>query len=148
MVSFFKSKSNEIYAVNASTKLNDNELEKLVWLFSNAEYLNSKKIQKKYIGPRKTMVTPWSTNAVEITQNMGFSNITRIEKFKPFNEGFSFDKMTNELYNELDQSLFKIDIKPETVKEIINIEDYNQKEGLALSNEEVKYLENLSKKNK
>ena len=146
MVSFFKSKSNEIYAVNASTKLNDNELEKLVWLFSNAEYLNSKKIQKKYIGPRKTMVTPWSTNAVEITQNMGFSNITRIEKFKPFKEGFSFDKMTNELYNELDQSLFNIDIKPETVKEIINIEDYNQKEGLALSNEEVKYLENLSKK--
>ena len=60
MVSFFKSKSNEIYAVNASTKLNDNELEKLVWLFSNAEYLNSKKIQKKYIGPRKTMVTPRS----------------------------------------------------------------------------------------
>ena len=98
MVSFFKSKSNEIYAVNAITKLSDNELEKLVWLFSNAEYLNSKKIQKKYIGPRKTMVTPWSTNAVEITQNMGFSNITRIEKFRPFKEGFSFDKMTNELY--------------------------------------------------
>ena len=92
------------------------------------------------------MVTPWSTNAVEITQNMGFSNITRIEKFKPFKEGLSFDKMTNQLYNELDQGIFKIDIKPESVKEIINIEDYNESEGLALSNDEIKYLENLSKK--
>ena len=133
MVSFFKSKSKEIYAVNATTKLNDNDLKKLVWLFSNAEYLNSNKIQKIYIGPRKTMITPWSTNAVEITQNMGFSNITRIEKFKPFKEGLSFDKMTNQLYNELDQGIFKKSINDSPYDdgwiikvEVSNLEEINQ----------------------
>jgi phosphoribosylformylglycinamidine synthase len=28
------------------------------------------------------MITPWSTNAVEITQNMGIEGIIRIEEFE------------------------------------------------------------------
>ena len=92
------------------------------------------------------MVTPWSTNAVEITQNMGIENIIRIEKFFPFNKNTDYDSMTSQLYKNLNQEIFKIDIKPDEIKEINNIKKYNEDEGLALSNDEVEYLENLSKK--
>ena len=93
------------------------------------------------------MTTPWSTNAVEITQNMGVSGIKRIEEFIFFNNKNSFDQMSNELYQKLDQNIFTVDIEPEDSVEIININEYNKKEGLALSDEEIVYLENLSKKN-
>ena len=54
--------------------------------------------------------------------------------------------MTSQLYKNLNQEIFKIDIKPDEIKEINNIKKYNEDEGLALSNDEVDYLENLSKK--
>ena len=146
MVSFFKSKNSEIFAVNTTVKLRKDDIEKLIWLFSNSEYLDKKIINQNFIGPRKTMVTPWSTNAVEITQNMGIENIIRIEKFFPFNKNTDYDSMTSQLYKNLNQEIFKIDIKPDEIKEINNIKKYNEDEGLALSNDEVKYLENLSKK--
>ena len=92
------------------------------------------------------MTTPWSTNAVEITQNMGVSGIKRIEEFIFFNNKNSFDQMTNELYQKLDQNIFTVNIEPEDSIEIININEYNKKEGLALSDEEIVYLEKLSKK--
>ena len=92
------------------------------------------------------MTTPWSTNAVEITQNMGISGIKRIEEFIFFNNKNSFDQMTNELYQKLDQNIFTVNIEPEDSIEIININEYNKKEGLALSDEEIVYLEKLSKK--
>ena len=146
MVSFFKSKNSEIFAVNTTVKLRKDDIEKLIWLFSNSEYLDKKIINQNFIGPRKTMVTPWSTNAVEITQNMGIENIIRIEKFFPFNKNTDYDSMTSQLYKNLNQEIFKIDIKPDEIKEINNIKKYNEDEGLALSDDEVKYLENLSKK--
>ena len=146
MVSFFKSKNSEIFAVNTTVKLRKDDIEKLIWLFSNSEYLDKKIINQNFIGPRKTMVTPWSTNAVEITQNMGIENIIRIEKFFPFNKNTDYDSMTSQLYKNLNQEIFKIDIKPDEIKEINNIKKYNEDEGLALSNDEVEYLENLSKK--
>ena len=92
------------------------------------------------------MTTPWSTNAVEITQNMGISGIKRIEEFIFFNNKNSFDQMTNELYQKLDQNIFTVKIEPEDSIEITNINEYNKKEGLALSDDEIVYLENLSKK--
>ena len=146
MVSFFKLKSGEIYALNSFNEITQNDVKKLTWLFSNAEYLNTDKIQRQYVGPRKTMITPWSTNAVEITQNMGFLNIDRIEKFIPFKDGLFYDKMTSELYEELNQNIYKTNLKPEKVREILNIKKYNEIEGLALNKEEIEYLEKLSKK--
>ena len=101
MVSFFKSKNSEIFAVNTTVKLRKDDIEKLIWLFSNSEYLDKKIINQNFIGPRKTMVTPWSTNAVEITQNMGIENIIRIEKFFPFNKDTDYDSMTSQLYKNL-----------------------------------------------
>ena len=146
MVSFFKSKNSEIFAVNTTVKLKKDDIEKLIWLFSNSEYLDKKIINQNFIGPRKTMVTPWSTNAVEITQNMGIDKIIRIEKFFPFNKDTDYDSMTSQIYENLNQEIFNIDIKPDEIKEINDIKKYNEDEGLALSNDEVDYLENLSKK--
>ena len=40
------------------------------------------------------MITPWSTNAVEITQNMGLHGILRIEEFdEAQDENAAFDPM-------------------------------------------------------
>ena len=84
MIAFFKSKNSEIYAVHATNKLTELDIEKYSWVFSGAEYLDSKIIHEKFIGPRKTMVTPWSTNAVEIVQNMGICGVLRIEMFTSY----------------------------------------------------------------
>jgi phosphoribosylformylglycinamidine synthase len=146
MIAFFKSKNSEIYAVHATNKLTESDIEKYSWVFSGAEYLNSKIIHEKFIGPRKTMVTPWSTNAVEIVQNMGICGVLRIEFFTSYKNDSVIDKMTSELYTELNQKIFDIDIKPEKIIDINDIYSYNQQEGLALSNDEIKYLEDLSKK--
>ena len=93
------------------------------------------------------MVTPWSTNAVEISQNMGVKGIIRIEKFyHTTEESLDFDPMLFQKYSNLNQDIFTINIQPETVIEIDNIVAFNQSEGLALNSDEIAYLENLSKK--
>jgi phosphoribosylformylglycinamidine synthase len=79
------------------------------------------------------MITPWSTNAVEITQNMDIKGISRIEMFVAKNAGEEFDPMLYEVYEELNQTIFDIHITPEPVNNITDIEAYNQSEGLALN---------------
>ena len=95
MIAFFKSKNSEIYAVHATNKLTELEIEKYSWVFSGAEYLDSKNIHEKFIGPRKTMVTPWSTNAVEIVQNMGICGVLRIEMFTSYKNDSVIDKIVS-----------------------------------------------------
>ncbi len=146
MISFFTKDNSHVYAVESEGALSPETRKKLEWLFSGSGYISSKIIKSKYVGPRSNMTTPWSTNAVEITQNMGVIGIRRIEEFIFFNNKNSFDQMTNELYQKLDQNIFTVNIEPEDSIEIININEYNKKEGLALSDEEIVYLENLSKK--
>ncbi|MEQ8245874.1 phosphoribosylformylglycinamidine synthase [Fulvivirga sp.] len=145
MIKFFRSRSNNVYAVGLKTTLTDSDLNKLVWLFGEAEIINNEALAEKFIGPRKEMITPWSTNAVEITQNMGISGIDRIEEFKPWSEDYHFDSMLEVIYDGLDQKLFTIEHDPEAVLEISDIAEYNQKEGLALSGEEITYLEGVAK---
>src|SRR5690606_14215389 len=100
-----------------------------------------------YVGPRAAMVTPWSTNAVEITQNMGIQGIIRIEEFYPVDENFTdFDPMISQKYAVLTQDMYSINIQPEPILEIDDIDAYNKSEGLALNPEEVDYLNNLSGK--
>ena len=146
MISFFTKDNNHVFAVESEGILSSEILKKLEWLFSNSSYIPTKIIKSKYVGPRANMITPWSTNAVEITQNMGINGIKRIEEFFSYNDEYLFDIMTNELYQKLDQNIFSIEIQPEKSIEITNIEEYNKTEGLALSDEEVKYLEDLSRK--
>ena len=146
MISFFSKDNNHVFAVESEGILSSEILKKLEWLFSNSSYISAKIIKSKYVGPRANMITPWSTNAVEITQNMGINGIKRIEEFFSYDDEYLYDIMTNELYQKLDQNIFSIEIQPEKSIEITNIEEYNKTEGLALSDEEVKYLEDLSRK--
>ena len=146
MISFFTKDNNHVFAVESEGILSSEIIKKLEWLFSNSSYIPAKIIKSKYVGPRANMITPWSTNAVEITQNMGINGIKRIEEFFSYDDEYLYDIMTNELYKKLDQNIFSIEIQPEKSIEITNIEEYNKTEGLALSDEEVKYLEDLSRK--
>ncbi|MCI0750928.1 MAG: phosphoribosylformylglycinamidine synthase [Flammeovirgaceae bacterium] len=145
MISFFKSKTNIIYAVGTAQPLQNTDTQKLIWLFSNASQLGEKQLSGLFVGPRKEMVTPWSTNAVEITQVMGITGIVRIEEFQIVEGTPRYDRMLQHVYMQLDQYIFTIHHTPEPIIEIENIRTYNNKEGLALSEEEIGYLENLSK---
>ena len=145
MLLFFGEVSTKILVVQTSTTLSKKNIEKLVWLFDNKPLINSQKINGLFIGPRASMVSPWSTNAVEITQNMGINHILRIEEYFPKAFLETIDPMLFEEFNGLDQNLFKVDIEPENVKQIFDISYYNEKEGLALSKEEINYLDDLSK---
>jgi phosphoribosylformylglycinamidine synthase len=147
MVNFFKIQDQLIYAVGTVENIDHITVKKLSWLFGQAVFVDKKNISGRYIGPRKEMITPWSTNAVEITQNMGIKGIFRLEMFMDWNplQG-QFDAMLQALYDGLDQEIFTIFRTPEPVRNIVDIAVYNQQEGLALSTEEVTYLERLSGK--
>ena len=143
MILFFGNPKNSITALQTETKLEAAAIEKLVWLL-DASLLNKESISGTFIGPRATMITPWSTNAVEITQNMGIQGIIRIEQFTPSQNHNQFDPMLFEKYMGLSTTIFDVDIDPESVIEIKDINTYNKKEGLSLNLEEVNYLESLS----
>ena len=139
---------NEVYfAVSSSVVIGKEDQEKLSWLFGGASPLDDTELKGYFIGPRKEMITPWSTNAVEITQNMGIEGIERIEEFyKKENAEAKYDPMLQALYSNLDQTIFTIDKEPEPIISIENIAEYNKEEGLALSPDEVAYLEEVSEK--
>jgi phosphoribosylformylglycinamidine synthase len=145
MILFFECISKKIIAVGTSEKLPDKEIEKLTWLFGEAKLLSLESIRGVYIGPRKEMITPWSTNAVEITQNMGINGIKRIEEFQQAeSKRPHYDPMLQSLYKDLDQTIFTINKQPDPVVYIDDIKQYNHREGLALNDEEVEYLDKLS----
>lgn len=146
MIKFFKNPEDHIIAVSSDTELSEENITKLKWLFGDAHLIEDLEITGTYLGPRANMISPWSTNAVEMTQNMGIKGITRIESFELLTDQLMFDPMLMQKYNGLDQDIFTIDISPEDIKYIDDIADYNAKEGLALSNEEIQYLENLAQR--
>ncbi|WP_395061716.1 phosphoribosylformylglycinamidine synthase [Flavobacterium sp.] len=147
MIHFFGNESNTVFAIHAQNELSTETISKLNWLFGNAHKIDKSVLADFFVGPRAAMITPWSTNAVEITQNMGIENIIRIEEFQKVSESFSdFDPMLSQKYTELNQEIFTINIQPEAILEIDDIATYNKQEGLALNDEEVVYLENLSEK--
>lgn len=147
MILFFKKEDAGIIAVSADRILDTQDVEKLVWLFSNAKVVAEQAIDGWFIGPRREMITPWSTNAVEITQNMGINGIVRIEEFFTAKSADSeHDPMLQRIYNGLNQEIFTINKQPDPIIYIDDIEAYNQQEGLALSPEEVAYLNEISQK--
>ena len=147
MVLFFKTPSRNVIAVDTDHTLSSHETEKLSWLFSEAEVLNEQIIDGWFVGPRKEMITPWSTNAVEITQNMGLKGITRIEEYFPVkSEKADHDPMLQRMYNGLNQSIFEINKLPDPIVYIDDIASYSKQEGLALSEDEINYLNDLGKK--
>jgi phosphoribosylformylglycinamidine synthase len=147
MIHFFGNQSNTVFAIQTQHNLSTEDINKLNWLFGNAHKIEKSVLADFFVGPRAAMVTPWSTNAVEITQNMGVSGIIRIEEFEKVSSDFNdFDPMLFQKYSALQQDIFTINIQPEPILEIDDIASYNKTEGLALSAEEVDYLNNLSTK--
>jgi phosphoribosylformylglycinamidine synthase len=145
MILFFRSSTNTVYAVGTEYPLQNTDIQKLEWLFSGAKQAADKVLEGYFIGPRKEMITPWSTNAVEITQTMGITGIERIEEFIAIAHAEAhYDRMLQVLYTGLNQDLFTIHHEPEPVADINDIGGYSEKEGLALSREEIEYLEQVS----
>ncbi|MXN92970.1 phosphoribosylformylglycinamidine synthase [Flavobacterium sp. Sd200] len=147
MIHFFGNQTNTVFAVQSQNQLSAEDISKLNWLFGDAHKIEKSVLTDFFVGPRATMITPWSTNAVEITQNMGITGIIRIEEFFKVEESFTgFDPMLSQKYNSLTQDIYTINIQPEAILEIEDIAAYNKQEGLSLSAEEVDYLNNLSTK--
>ncbi|MGX1929250.1 phosphoribosylformylglycinamidine synthase [Flagellimonas sp. 2504JD4-2] len=147
MIHFFGDVATKVFAVQTAQEIIPEDIKKLTWLFGNQSKINSASLDAFFIGPRAAMITPWSTNATEITQNMGVEGILRIEEFHPVDESSQgYDPMLFQRYDGLNQDIFTIDIVPESILEIDDIAAYNQQEGLALNADEIAYLENLSAK--
>jgi len=147
MIYFFLSQPKTVFTVQVEGNLSPEDISKLNWLFGGSHLSEETALTGTFIGPRAAMVTPWSTNAVEITQNMGIRGIIRIEEFHQAEADFeAFDPMLSQKYQELNQDIFTINIQPEPILEIDNIAEYNQQEGLSLSDEEIDYLNNLSER--
>lgn len=147
MIHFFGNPSQKVFAVETTNELSADDTSKLTWLFGNENLLKEERLSGYFIGPRATMISPWSTNATEITQNMGIEGVIRIEEYYKVDESFEdFDPMLSQKFSSLDQSLFRVDIKPEAVLEIEDIAAYNIQEGLSLSDDEVTYLEEVSER--
>jgi phosphoribosylformylglycinamidine synthase len=147
MILFFQPTANRIIALESLPKPDQDTLQKLSWLFGDARQIHEKTIKGYFIGPRREMITPWSTNAVEISQNMGIRGISRIESFyKTDKINSDYDPMLQARYHNLDQLLFHIDHNPEPIRYIDDLQAYNIEEGLALSDDEIIYLEEISQK--
>ena len=145
MLQFFGDATTKIFVVECTAPLSSENIKKLTWLFGDAPQIQETKLTGKFYGPRATMISPWSTNAVEITQNMGIEGILRIEEYLSARIIKTIDPMLVAPFEGLDQDLFRVSIAPEKVQQITDIAAYNQSEGLALNQEEVDYLDNLSK---
>ena len=147
MIHFFGNKTNKVFAVQSQNEFSSEDINKLNWLFGSAHKIEKSVLTDFFVGPRAAMITPWSTNAVEITQNMGISGIIRIEEFEACTSDFKdFDPMISQKYTELNQDIYTINVQPEAILDIDDIAAYNTSEGLALNEEEVEYLNNLAAK--
>ena len=80
MILFFRTPTKSVIATEVNHELASEDIQKLSWLYGEATVENEENLKGCFIGPRREMITPWSTNAVEITQNMGsysaFSSFT------------------------------------------------------------------------
>ena len=148
MILFFKTPQKSVIATEVDHQLAQDEIDELCWLYGNAEPVSADTMEGLYVGPRREMITPWSTNAVEITQNMSLNGISRIEEYFPVeSEDAEHDPMLQRMYKGLDQRVFTVDHRPEPIKHVENLEEYNEQEGLALSPEEIDYLHKIEKQN-
>ena len=146
MISFFRTPAQSIIATQVDHQLSDDEVKKLCWLFGEATLDAAPALEGCYVGPRREMITPWSTNAVEITQNMNLSGILRIEEFFPVEDASAdHDPMLQRLYEGLHQDIFTISHTPDPIRTVDDLEAYNEQEGLALSPAEVEYLHGVEK---
>lgn len=148
MILFFETPQKNIIATEINHQPCQEDIDKLCWLFGQATCLDAEQLEGFFVGPRREMITPWSTNAVEITENMNLSGILRIEEFFPVrSKEAEHDTMLQRMYEGLGQDIFEVNHQPEPIKLVENLEQYNEQEGLALSPEEMAYLHTIEKQN-
>ena len=146
MILFFRTPQKSVIATQVDHQLSSEEIHELSWLFGNATLENASTLEGWYVGPRREMITPWSTNAVEITQNMNLHGIARIEEYFPVSgEDAEHDPMLQRMYNGLNQYIFTVNIEPAAIQYVEDLESYNEAEGLALSPAEIEYLHGVEK---
>ena len=146
MILFFMTPSKSVIATGVDHQLSQDEINELCWLYGGATLIEGETVEGFFVGPRREMITPWSTNAVEITQNMSLHGISRIEEYFPVSsKDADHDPMLQRMYEGLDQEIFTVNHQPEPIKHVENIEEYNEQEGLALSSEEIEYLHKIEK---
>jgi len=146
MIYFFKTPTGSVIATQTDHQFHQQECEELCWLYGGATLTDADHLDGWFVGPRREMITPWSTNAVEITQNMGLHGIARIEEYFPVaNDKAEHDPMLQRMYDGLGQEIFTVNIEPEPIRHVENLEAYNEQEGLALSPEEIGYLHDVER---
>ena len=118
---FFTDK-HSVFLVESKIQFNSDRIETLSWMFQ-AEFSEQSELGGSFLGPRKEMITPWSTCAVEIAENMGVSGIHRIEKFVPVGEGSQIDcdPMTQFVYQGLRLNTLGVDYPPQALCSIDDI---------------------------
>ncbi len=145
-VEFYKAKD-IVYFLETEEKINKKFRERISWLLE-ADYHNAQTLKGTFIGPRKEIITPWSTNAVEIMQNAGVTGIKRIERFRSVGSKYKYDPMLEDVYRGLNKNSLEINMERIPVIHVKDIRKFNIESGLALSEDEIEYLENISKKQK
>ena len=141
MILFFRTPQQSVIATAVDHQLTQDEINELCWLYGDAKRIEADSIDGFFVGPRREMITPWSTNAVEITQNMSLHGISRIEEYFPASsKDADHDPMLQRMYEGLTQDIFTVNHQPEPIKHVEDLEAYNEQEGLALSPEEIEYL--------
>ena len=146
MITFFRQPQRAtLYVVESQEALDPTSLDRLIWLFAGAEPLAEHELKGHFVGTRRELVTPWSTNAVEIVRNMNIPSVKRIEEFTEVaTADAAYDPMLQHRYEGLDQSVFVTDFSAAPIASVTDIRAYNEAEGLALSEEEIVYLEELA----
>ena len=104
----------------------------------------------RWIGPRAGMTSPWSTHVREIlSSNLSVGGILYVERFVLQTKGMSPDPLLEACYTHAQLSdLGMRDPDPEPLREIEDIADYVQREGLDLSAAEIQYLCGLARAEK
>lgn len=132
-----------VYCVQSSEELSTDRLDRLAWLLE-AEQHHGDKLTGKFVGPRATMVTPWSSNVCDIAHNIGLPQVRRVESFRRLGDGAQpatpLDPMLEQIYHGLSGESLVVQGAPEPIRSIAEIEKYNSESGLALSPNEIGYL--------
>ncbi len=145
MTTTFFRQQETLFLIQSESELSAADIEKLEWLL-DGQRLPTDKVEGAFIGPRREMISPYSTNATEIATNVGIVGIKRIEPFRSAggSTGLTtseFDPMLEMQYSGLDAHSLMITAEPEPVFFVPDIAKFNTEMGLALSAEEISYLE-------
>ena len=155
-----------IFNIETKVSLTEPELQKLLWLITETFEPEKTKFESEIseggksieIGPRLSIETPFSSNAVSIAHAMGLNEVVRIERTRRYfaengqiEQIFAnhLDRMTEQHYP---QGIVNFDtgIKPEDVKIIdligrgkIALEEENKKLGLGMDAQDIAYYFSL-----